>query len=256
MSEASTPESLEDEQFERRRAVRAAFSPTAPISHRDLFAGRTSQMWTVIEGVDEPGQHLILFGERGVGKTSLASVSTQLVGGESIAVKVNCQSRDSFSDIWLRVFKEIRMLDRKAGVGFAQPDSTSVRSLADGLPEIVSPDDVQALLRMITPEGRRAVVFIDEFDVVQDKSVQRQFADCIKSLSDQLVPATLVLVGVAESVEELILEHASVERALVQVNMPRMSESELAQIVIKGLHSVAMEIEDLALARERVKNSV
>ena len=58
-----------------------------------------------------------------------------------------------------------------------------------------------------------------------------------------------MLVGVAESVEELITEHASIERALAQINMPRMSEDELAQIIIKGLESVAMEIDDVALGR-------
>ena len=40
---------------------------------------------------------------------------------------------------------------------------------------------------------------------------------------DAKVPATVVLIGVADSVGELIREHGSVERALVQIQMPRMS---------------------------------
>lgn len=245
MSESETERAVEN--FELRRAVRGAFSPTAPISQRDLFAGRTQQMWQVIEGVDEPGQHLILFGERGVGKTSLASVSTQLVGNESISVKVNCHSGDTFDDIWRRIFSEITYLEQRPGTGFQTPPSQVMKTVADGLGEVVASDDVQRLLRMLTSNGQRAVIFIDEFDTVGNREVQRQFADCIKALSDQVVPATIVLVGVAESVEQLILEHASVERALVQINMPRMSEDELAQIVQNGLSSVSMGIDNEAL---------
>jgi hypothetical protein len=43
-----------------------------------------------------------------------------------------------------------------------------------------------------------------------------EFRSLIKVLSDNSVPATLVLVGVADSVDALIVEHQSIERALVQ----------------------------------------
>lgn len=46
---------------------------------------------------------------------------------------------------------------------------------------------------------------------------------------------TLVLVGVADNVDELVMGHASVDRALGQVQMPRMSSAELREVVIGGL---------------------
>jgi len=92
----------------------------------------------------------------------------------------------------------------------------------------------------------RFVLIIDEFDCPQGRA-SALFADTIKTLSDHDVPATIVLVGVADSVSELMREHASVERALVQVPMPRMSDSELAQIVEGGLTRVSMSITERAL---------
>jgi hypothetical protein len=47
----------------------------------------------------------------------------------------------------------------------------------------------------------------------------------------------------------LIGEHASVERALLQVRMPRMSEQELAEIIDKGCERLGMSVERPARAR-------
>ena len=74
-------------------------------------------------------------------------------------------------------------------------------------------------------------------------------ADTIKSLSDHGVKGTIILVGVADSVTELIQEHASVERALVQVRMPRMSNAEVTEILSRALGHLGMTMEDDAVKR-------
>jgi uncharacterized protein YejL (UPF0352 family) len=91
------------------------------------------------------------------------------------------------------------------------------------------------------------IVIVDEFDRLQDEEVRRLFADTIKTLSDHAVPVTLVLVGVADTVDALIKEHHSIERALVQVQMPRMSREELEQIVTNGFNRLGLTIEPPAL---------
>src|SRR5271168_4843662 len=71
-------------------------------------------------------------------------------------------------------------------------------------------------------------------------------ADTIKALSDNSVNATILLIGVADSVNELIREHQSIERALVQIPMPRMSDDEIRTIIDKGLARLTMGIDDAA----------
>ena len=51
-----------------------------------------------------------------------------------------------------------------------------------------------------------------------------------------------MLVGVADDVEQLIAEHQSIERALVQIHMPRMSHGELAEIVTGGAERARLTI--------------
>ena len=97
----------------------------------------------------------------------------------------------------------------------------------------MTPHAVREALQQITRQSSVAI-FVDEFDRFQDRDGRSLFADTIKGLSDRLVPVTVVLIGVAATVGELIREHRSVERALVQIQMPRMSPSELAEIATRA----------------------
>jgi hypothetical protein len=96
-------------------------------------------------------------------------------------------------------------------------------------------------LQRVTQHGQLAI-FIDEFDRLRDPESRILFADTIKMLSDRLVRATVFLIGVADSVGELIREHRSIERALVQIHMPRMAPEELAEIATTGIATARMQI--------------
>jgi len=103
--------------------------------------------------------------------------------------------------------------------------------LDDALPVVVKPDDVRRVLSALKTS---AVIVIDELDRLQNREAKILMADTIKTLSDHVVPVTIVLIGVASSVNELIAEHQSIDRALVQIHVPRMSAGELMEIITKG----------------------
>lgn len=227
------------------------FRPAAPINQRALFAGRVEQLRGVIDAVNQPGQHAIVFGERGVGKTSLANVLFDIFrteGEDVIAPKINCDTSDDFSSLWRKVFGEIQIAQQTRRAGFAATDEHVWRNLADVVPEKLSPYDVRRALTLLGTDSNVVIIIIDEFDRVRNGESSSLLADTIKTLSDQDVPATLVVVGVADSVNDLIREHLSIERALVQVRMPRMSREELEEIVMLGLNRLEMQIETDALA--------
>ena len=78
------------------------------------------------------------------------------------------------------------------------------------------------------------MLVLDEFDRIADINTRRAVTDMIKAFSDDPVPAAIVVVGVADSVDSLIEAHQSIERCLVQIRMPRMSLSEMHQILDTG----------------------
>jgi Cdc6-like AAA superfamily ATPase len=102
--------------------------------------------------------------------------------------------------------------------------------------------------------SRNTVIIIDEVDRIEGEETTKRLADTIKTLSDYAVATTLILVGVGDSVDDLIKEHLSVERALVQIQMPRMSPEELFEIIDKGVAIAKMTI-DADARRQVVKLS-
>ena len=59
--------------------VAQVFQPRTPINTRELFAGRWEQMQTLADAVAQNGLHVVIYGERGVGKTSLANIVRPLI---------------------------------------------------------------------------------------------------------------------------------------------------------------------------------
>ncbi len=225
------------------------FTPAAPVSNGDLFAGRIEQMGDILMLAGQTGTHGVVYGERGVGKTSIASVMAALLTGRGrIAARANCDTSDSYRTIWKKVLDGIALSERRQRAGFSEDIEETVVAASAMLPENAGPGDVLNVLARLADIGQ-PVVFLDEFDRIANRRVRTTFADTIKMLSDQAVPATIIIVGVADTVDELVSEHGSVERALVQIHMPRMSRSELEQIVRKGLSAISMDIESSGLAR-------
>jgi len=74
--------------------------------------------------------------------------------------------------------------------------------------------------------------------------------DTIKALTLSRTNPTIVLVGVADDIIELVHDHASISpRNLIQVPMRRMSPSEIKEIIVSRLKRLKMTISDDALWR-------
>lgn len=228
-----------EERTRRTALIHATFTPSAPISSLDLFAGRTEQIDRVFGAVFSPGQHAVIYGERGVGKSSLASIIYDYVilAGQSsfIPAKVGCSKGISFVEVWREILKQMPVTRGEDSL-----------DLSDLLSDNPTSEEIRGLLTQL---DNPAIVVIDEFDRV-DQDVATQMSDTIKTISDRALSVTLVIVGVANSLNELIEEHESVVRNLVQVEMQRMSEDELLETIEKGL--VKADLQMSQMLRKRI----
>jgi Cdc6-like AAA superfamily ATPase len=222
------------------------FTPTSPVDEKSLFAGRTEQIRTIVDVIYQTGQHAIVYGERGVGKTSLVNVLSSFLSLPSIvAPRVNCDSTDTYETIWRKAFEQVELNRKRPGMGFTAEDSMEKFDSGSLLESVVTPDTVRRGLTVLSRVTNPIFIF-DEFDRISQEP-RRAFADTIKALSDHSVQATVILVGVADSVSDLLAEHQSVERALVQIQMPRMSTDEITQIITTGVGKIGMTVTQPAL---------
>jgi Cdc6-like AAA superfamily ATPase len=237
----------EPEQVERLLALTEAFRPAAPIDRRALFSGRTRQLGDLFAVAEQPGQHSLVYGERGVGKTSLVSVAAEvLAAADVVTARTTCDRSDDFESVWRKAVGELQFTVKRPGIGFAGKARDVQVSASALLAADATPHDVKRALQALAG-ARRVTIFIDEFDRLSSEQDRLLFADTVKTLSDELPSSTVVLVGVADDVEQLIAEHQSIERALVQIHMPRMSHDELAEVVTGGIERARLTIERKAV---------
>jgi len=223
----------------------AVFTPGAPINERELFSGRKEQVLKIVDAVSQRGCHAILYGERGTGKTSLSNMITAFLARRQafIVSRTNCDISDDYASLWTKAFNDIEAAKRQPATGFAvvsrTPPSAPPQDVAH---RSQTPDNVRRALQAMSTTASLVVIF-DEFDRIRRPEAITAMADTIKALSDHAVNVTVLLIGVADSVDELIREHQSIERALIQVHMPAMSESEIRGIVMSGFERLTMEID-------------
>ena len=219
------------------------FTPNRPIHLPALLSGRLDLLYRLQDDILTPGKHVLLYGDRGVGKTSIARVLGVLVqepnepsGNRSIVVA--CDSNDNFESIWRKVFQEVLLAERQ--LGFEQYATRSIMGRWNPQSPIGSPNDVRLLIGGLP---NPTIVIIDEFDRVQDSNTRLLITDTIKLFSDSDTRSSVVLVGVGQSIEELVSAHQSISRNLDYVSVDPMGEEELAAIIRKGFESSSLDFE-------------
>lgn len=188
----------------------SGFTPTQPRQGVRSLVGRAAELSRVLQALQDDQAHVVLYSERGRGKTSLVNaVIERLRQGGTVMARTSCQSDSTFDSIMRALVSSL-------------PSSLRV----DTLPEPAQPEHVAALPDRL---GCRNLVFIvDEFDRVSDPGTAARMADTIKRLSDRGVPLRFVIVGVSENLEQMLVQHQSVQRNIAAVQLPLLRDADVA----------------------------
>ena len=211
--------------------TRQLFNPSSPIDEARLFSGRLQQVNDLLDIVYERGAHAVIFGERGVGKSSLANTLATRVPSvvQNMAFKKeNCRPEDSFFSLWSKMLWSF--------------DYEGV-PISDYLKDEDREFIVVKMLEQLAPDKHYIFIF-DEFDRLTDENAKRAMADTIKHFSDYPQNITIIIVGVGLSIEQLFGAHPSIERCCRQIPMQRMSNSELEEILSERYPAIGVIASD------------
>ncbi|HEY0526157.1 MAG TPA: AAA family ATPase [Stellaceae bacterium] len=212
--------------------LRDAFTPTRPQKQVDKFSGRYAQMQRIIAAIEEERAHVVLYGERGSGKTSLANIVAQKASDAGYFVlRSACSSELGFDDLFRGFLRKIPANFLADGIGASS--RLGIENFEQLLPagEIGVPELIQNFERI---HDRHVILVIDEYDRVTSEDTKNKLAELIKNMSDASAPVTLLLIGVAENVDELLGKHPSLQRTLVTMPLPLMSRREIDGIIAAG----------------------
>lgn len=215
-----------------RMKLRNAFTPSQPVVDRQMFAGRTDVLATMIGSIEDQRLHLVLYGDRGIGKTSLLHMLAEAAReARYIVVYSSCGSASTFHETFRAAAEHIPLLYH-SDFGPNTQEAEGGSCLADLLPDHFSPRQFADLCVKLT--GTRALIVLDEFDRCESSEFRRDLAELIKFLSDRSVRMQVVIGGVAADLNELVEHIPSIRRNILAVRVPLMSEEEVRDLISTG----------------------
>lgn len=216
-----------------RFALASYFTPTQPVTDRSSFAGRLGVLSRLISAIEGQRSHVVLYGERGIGKTSLLHVLADVARDSSYIVSyTTCGANADFSELFRSALADVPLLFHR-GVAPNADEAERGSKLADRLPAgAFGASELAALCSEIV--GTRVLIVLDEYDRVTSQEFRQQVAELIKNLSDRAARVHLVIAGVASNLQELIGYVPSIRRNVIGLPMPRLEESEIQEMVALG----------------------
>lgn len=207
-----------------------AFTPAQPVSDLRRFAGRTELLERLIRAIEHQRMHVVVYGDRGIGKTSLLHILTLLAREARYVVRYTSCSEDSeFEDVFRSAAADIPVRFHSE-YDPTSPEAEKGRSLADTFGErALTPASLSEAFAKVA--GTRILLILDEFDRAKSPAFRKGVAELIKNLSDRSARVQIVIGGVAANLAELVEHIPSIRRNVLGLPVGPMSEAELLQII-------------------------
>ncbi len=94
-----------------RMRFRAAFTPSQPVVDRRMFAGRGEVLTAMIRSIEDQRLHTVIYGVRGIGKTSMLHVLSQAArDARYIVTYVSCGASSNLDETFRAIAGNIPLL--------------------------------------------------------------------------------------------------------------------------------------------------
>jgi Cdc6-like AAA superfamily ATPase len=175
---------------EFKQILKRNLTPAEAISNPDHLRGRGTKLLQISRAFNSPGMHVFIYGDRGVGKTSLAQSAAVLhQSADAHPITVACDQEAGFfklvQDIVAKCMPQLQIVEsRKKTQGFSlklpgisYDTGKSIENKSVPLPTSIN-EAVSFLAFVRQFHSREPVVIIDEFDQLKEdreKKIFRRF---------------------------------------------------------------------------------
>ena len=229
--------------------------PAQPIRSIEHLFGRENELNRIEKALFAPGRQIFIYGDRGVGKSSLAAtVANQYQSADAEYIDVSCSPDATLSTVVANIAYQAVKASRIHKVHQRQALSSDLKYLkVDQVTESTLHDlhkvihtllDALEVLREVSAiHSEKPIVVIDEFDRMKSIEQRNLFADLIKHLGDKNINIKFIFTGVGRSLEELLGAHQSAIRQLETIELPRLSWEGRFDILLTALKEFRISID-------------
>lgn len=221
--------------------LRQYLIPSRPVNSIELLKGRADKLRDVATCLSTNSGIPLIFGNRGVGKTSLAKTAAiQYISSAQDPIYVAC-GPDATVLVLLRevAIKLSRLVPGKKVVKVDGELSLSPAlrfSYGEAQGQAPTFDDINGAIRVledferVIPHPEKLVVILDELESLQSKE-HANLAFFAKQVGDQELKVRYIFCGIAENVHQLIGGHNSSPRYIRNVELGPLKPQDLIDIV-------------------------
>lgn len=249
------------------------FTPGSP-APADLFAGRVEQIREVNRYLTQTAsgrqENLFLTGDRGIGKSSFASIMRQMasINYDMVGIHVYLGGVNTIEELTRRIVEEL------VKEGWDQPWYTRISNmLGDRVKKVGAlgitiefspePEDLTLLARRfpealgefvarISEDKRGVLIILDDINGLADND---RFANWYKSVVDYIAthfgpyPALIMLSGLSERRDQLAVHQPSLMRVFRIVELERLDDGEVESFFNNAFGEAGMTVKANAMRR-------
>lgn len=209
--------------------------PSQPIHSIEHLFGREKELDRIEKALFAGGRHIFIYGDRGVGKSSLAATAAnQYQSSDANYIDISCSPDTTLASLVAniayqatrtsRISKVTRKSSIEGNAKFLKAIISEEISINDLSSEIKTTTDALSILSEIQEiHSESPVVVIDEFDRISSEQERNLFADLIKQIGDKRIGIKIIFTGVAKTLDQLLGAHQSAIRQLETIELPKLS---------------------------------
>lgn len=213
------------------------------------------------DAIRDTGGQVVLYGDTGVGKSSLIRYASEDESRQSLTVE--CLSNHTYEDLVeaaVRKIVDVREVSRsrrgsvesEAGVegGFQFLMTLRGRVRAgterESVFEVVDQSPLDVLLEAMR-QASLSLWILDNFQNVKDQRTRELVAQTMELMSDRAAETgdiKTVVIGIADDAVSLVGGSGSYRRRTTEIGVPRMPDEEIREIFTNGFRLLDMELSE------------
>ncbi len=218
--------------------------PAHPIDTIELLQGRKKELEEIKRALYAVGRHIFIYGDRGVGKSSLAQTAAyQYQSSDASILKIGCTRETNFygefEALAAQLSKDVQTHEvtkrARLNLKIVDLEKVSKKTSTTHRPAVKSMDDALAVINDIAEiHSEKPIIVVDEFDAIEEYRERILFADLLKKMGDSGTYVPIIFTGVAASLDDLLGGHLSSIRQLKPIHLDPLSWDARWNIFLKA----------------------